>query len=117
MYVNPHSSLLVVGDHNHWTPAIIHDPCTLLIYKKHSCIYNTFLLFFVISATGQVTVTLPIDDDSLAMVKVKPARLLIPEESIQSDKIVSFEQLLGCVTRAGFDSQKVVTLYFCLPSV
>ena len=50
----------------------------------------------MISATGEVTVTLPIDDDSLAMVKVKPARLLIPEESIQSDKIVSFEQLLGC---------------------
>ena len=76
-----------------------------------------FLSFFVISATGKVKVTLPIDDDSLAMVKVKPARLLIPDESIRSDKIVSFEQLLDCVTRAGFDSQKVVTLYLCLPSV
>ena len=110
MYVNPHSSLLVVGDHNHWTPAIIHDPCTLLIYTKHSCIYNTFLLFFVISATGQVTVTLPIDIDSLAMVKVNLQGCLYQRNLYDLIKIASFEQLLNCDTRAGFDSRKVVTL-------
>ena len=86
-------------------------------YAKAIPIFTILSYFFVISATGKVKVTLPIDDDSLAMVKVKPARLLIPDESIRFDKIVSFEQSLDCVTRAGFDSQKVVTLYLCLPSV
>ena len=70
----------------------------------------------MISATGQVTVTLIMDDDDSAIGKVKPTSLSIPEDSLRADKIVSFGQLLDCF-RAGFDSQKMVTLYLCLPSV
>ena len=105
----------VVSDHNHLTPAVIQ-----YMYAAHVIKSFTYLQYFItflwFQPTGQDTVTLLMVDDDSAIVKVKPTSLVIPEESLQADKIVSFGQLLDCFS-AGFDSQKVVTLYLCLPSV
>ena len=74
-------------------PLLLYNTCTLFIYQNILHIHNTFLLT-VISATGQVTVSLLIDDGVSAIVKVKPASLVIPEESIRADEVASSGHLL-----------------------
>ena len=70
---------------------MIHVHCS---YTKTICIFTILSYFFVISATGQFTVTLPIDDDSLAMVKVNLQGCLYLRNLYDLIKIVSFELVL-----------------------